>query len=226
MTKYVAYARVSTERQGKSGLGLEAQEATIRGHLLPDDKLLMPVMVEVETGKATDRDRPVLAAALAKCRLRGATLIIAKVDRLARNRAFMDTIIAGNVPVVFCDVPATHGATGRFILGMMAEIAQLEAGQISERTKAALQAAKARGKRLGGYRPGASTEGLRRGPAARSAKADAFAATVGPTLVELRDAGNNLAQIAAELTAQGIVTPRGGAWTATAVRRALARQAV
>ena len=143
MTAYVAYCRVSTDRQGASGLGLDAQEATIRRHLRDDDKLILPVMVEVESG--TRRTRPVLRQAVARCRVMGATLIVARLDRLARDAEFVSTIRKAGVAVEFCDVPASKGATGDFILGVLAGVAQLEAGLIAERTKAALALAKARG---------------------------------------------------------------------------------
>ena len=219
MTNYVGYARVSTEGQGRSGLGLEAQEATIRNHMRDGDRLLQPVMVEVESGRKADR--PVLIEALARCRLIGATLLVAKLDRLARNRAFVGTVMASGVPVEFCDVPASKGATGAFILGIMAEVAQLEAGLISERTKAALQAAKARGTKLGGFR-GRKVDGALGADANRS-KADAFASRVAPTITKLRQEGMSLNAIAKALTEQGVVTDREGNWTATAVRRVLAR---
>lgn len=219
MAKYIGYVRVSTERQGQSGLGLEAQEAAIRNHMQDGDKLLEPIMVEIESGRKSDR--PVLAKALARCRLKGATLIIAKLDRLARNRAFVDTVLSSGVPVDFCDVPKIPGATGAFTLGMLAQVAELEAGLISERTKAALQAAKARGQRLGGFR-GHKVDGSLGGAANRQ-KADARAAEVAPVAAELRASGMSLDAIAKALTEQGIVTPRGGVWTATAVRRTLGR---
>lgn len=225
MTIYIGYARVSTDKQGRSGLGLEAQEATIRRHLAAADTLLMPIMVEVESGRKADR--PVLAAALAKCRLHGATLLVAKLDRLARDAAFVASLMASGVPVEFCDLPQSKGATGTFLLGIMAHVAQLEAGLISERTKAALQAARERGVKLGGYRggptPSAAVAASRaaRGRVASQAKANARAELLAPTLGEL--AGLSLHQMASELTRRGIVTPRGGSWTATAVRRALAR---
>lgn len=219
MTAYIGYARVSTEGQGRSGLGLEAQETTIRRHLRDDDKLLMPIMVEVESGRKAER--PVLAAALARCRLVGATLLVAKLDRLARNRAFVGTVLASGVPVEFCDIPASKGATGTFILGIMAEVAQLEAGLISERTRAALAAAKARGVKLGGHKGYVPDAAL--ATAQRRQQADTFAARVAPLITEMRDNGASLNAIARSLAEQGVVTPRGGAWTATAVRNVLAR---
>jgi DNA invertase Pin-like site-specific DNA recombinase len=227
MTSYIAYARVSTDKQGKSGLGLEAQEATILRYLAPSDKLLLPIMIEIESGKRTTR--PVLAAALDKCRLHGATLVVAKLDRLSRDAAFTGTVLASGVHVEFCDLPASKGATGAFLLGIMSHVAQLEAGLISERTKAALEAAKARGVKLGGWRGGPRVDratALARGAvgvASNKASADAFAARIAPMATEMRDRGMSLADIADELTTQGVVTARDGAWTATAVRRVLAR---
>ncbi|HUZ65275.1 MAG TPA: recombinase family protein [Acetobacteraceae bacterium] len=227
MTDYIGYARVSTEGQGKSGLGLEAQEATIRRHLRDGDKLLTPIMVEVESGKRSDR--PVLRKALDRCRVTGTTLLVAKLDRLARNRAFVGTIMASGVPVEFCDIPASKGATGAFLLGVMAEVAQLEAGLIGERTKAALAAARERGVRLGGDRGHRHTAddarrygaagGARRQKAAREA-ADAVAGMIAEVRAGL--ANPSLHAIAKGLNALCAKTPHGGAWTATAVRRALA----
>jgi DNA invertase Pin-like site-specific DNA recombinase len=219
MTNYVGYARVSTKAQGQSGLGLDAQEAAIRRHLRPDDKLLTPVMVEVESGRKLDR--PVLQVALNRCRLIGATLLVAKMGRLARNRAFIGTILASGVLVEFCDLPAIKGATGTFLLGIMAEVAQLEAGLISERTKAALAAST---KTLGGYRGGPVPD-ARLSVASRQRAANAFAGRVAPLAGDLRAQGMSFNAIATELTAQSVLTARGGVWTGTAVRRVLARAA-
>jgi DNA invertase Pin-like site-specific DNA recombinase len=228
MTNYIGYARVSTDKQGRSGLGLEAQEATIRRHLRDDDKLLLPIMVEVESGRRSDR--PVLLKALERCRMHKATLLVAKLDRLARNRDFVSTVMKSGVSVEFCDIPASKGATGAFLLGIMAEVAQLEAGLISERTKAALAAAKARGVKLGGWRGGPKvdpTTMLQRaakGWETNREKACLFAERVAPMAREMRDAGMSFGAIADAFAAQGIVTPRGGtSWTATAVRRVLMR---
>jgi DNA invertase Pin-like site-specific DNA recombinase len=228
MTAYVGYARVSTEGQGRSGLGLEAQEATIRRHLRERDKLLLPIMVEVESGKRTDR--PVLRKALDRCRVMGATLLVAKLDRLARNRDFVSTILRAGVPVEFCDIPASKGATGTFLLGVMAEVAQLEAGLISERTKGALAAARARGTKLGGDRgyrhaPADARRYGASGGARLRAAADAAAQSAADLIVEIQGRLGNpsLNAVAKGLNDCGAKSPRGGAWTATAVRRALAR---
>ena len=231
MTAYVAYCRVSTDRQGVSGLGLEAQEATIRRHLRDNDSLVLPVMVEVESG--TRRDRPVLRKAVARCRVMGATLIVAKLDRLARDSAFVSTIRRAGVAVEFCDVPASKGATGDFILGVLAGVAQLEAGLISERTKAALAQAKARGTKLGGDRGHRHTAEDARGYGAlggqrRAKMADASALAASDILDEVRTrlgAAASLQAVAREMNAMGAKTPRGGQWTATAVKRASERVA-
>ena len=229
MTAYVGYCRVSTDGQGQSGLGLEAQEATIRRHLRDDDRLLLPMMVEVESGRRTDR--PVLRKALDRCRLMGATLLVAKLDRLARDSAFVRTLMRAGVPVEFCDLPATKGATGSFLLGIMAEVSQLEAGLISERTKAALGQLKTRGVALGGDRGFRHTaDDARRygaeGGAKLSAKADVAALSAADLIAEVQSklgAAASLNAVAKALNAEGAQTPRGGAWTATAVKRALAR---
>jgi DNA invertase Pin-like site-specific DNA recombinase len=232
MTAYIAYCRVSTDRQGISGLGLEAQEATIRRYLRDGlDHLVLPVMVEVESGRKNGR--PVLRQALDRCRLMGATLVVAKLDRLARDAAFVGTVRRSGVLVEFCDVPASKGATGEFILSVLAGVAQLEAGLISERTKAALAQAKARGARLGGDRGHRHTAIEAKafgamGGQRRAEMADAAAMAASGLLFEVRGrlgADASLQGIAREMNTAGARTPRGGAWTATAVKRALARAA-
>jgi DNA invertase Pin-like site-specific DNA recombinase len=228
---FVAYARVSTEQQGRSGLGLEAQEAAIRSFLRPSDTLLAPIYVETESG--TKNDRPELAKALARCRATGATLLVAKLDRLARNARFLLTVVegTGEAGVVFLDLPALPpGPVGKFMLTQMAAVAELEAGLIGQRTKAALAAAKARGKVLGGRRDGQRAPTLderqRGGAAAAETKrqrASHAAHRVLPRVLELQAAGASLGGVAAALQAEGVPTPRGGDWTATAVRRVLVR---
>lgn len=139
----ISYLRVSTARQGASGLGLEAQRAAVAAHIASGIHTLVAEYVEVESGRKADR--PQLAAALSACKLHRATLVIAKLDRLARNVAFIANLMDGGVDFVACDMP--HG--NRLTLHLLAAIAEHEREMISQRTKAALQAAKARGKRLG-----------------------------------------------------------------------------
>ena len=223
--KYIAYFRVSTERQGRSGLGLDAQREAVAAFLNGGDWRLLGEHVEVESGK--NNDRPALAKALAACRMTGATLVVAKLDRLARNARFLLSVVEGSGEggVVFCDLPALPaGPVGKFMLTQMAAVAELEAGLISQRTKSALAAAKARGTKLGGWRGGPKVD-TSTGTKARHDRAQAFAASVGPMAAELHSTGLSLRQIAAELTARGIRTPRGGDWTADAVRTVLARAA-
>ena len=186
---------------------------------------LLREIVEVETGKASDR--PQLAAALALCRLTGSTLVVAKLDRLARNARFLLSVVegSGDAGVVFCDLPTLPaGPVGKFMLTQMAAVAELEAGLISQRTKAALAAAKARGQALGGWRGGPKVA-PEMGVAARRKAADAFAASVAPTVRELRATGRSLRQIATELEERGIRTAAGGRWSAAAVSAVVARSA-
>lgn len=217
MTTYVAYARVSTAKQGRSGLGLDAQQEAIRAFLRPEDDLLAPTYIEVESGKRSDR--PELAKALAHAKLTGATLLVAKLDRLARNVRFLHTVLESGVEVAFCDLPQVKGAMGRFIVNQMAGVAELEAGLISERTKAALAAAKERGIQLGGYRGGRKVDPAL-GLAERQRRAAEFAARVSPAIEEARRKGAvSLRDIAAHLTRQGVKTRRGGHWDAAKVRQ-------
>jgi len=165
--RFVSYLRVSTDRQGKSGLGLQAQRDAVANYLNGGQWELVAELVEVESGKR--QDRPQLDAALTTCRLHRATLVVAKLDRLARNAKFLLHLIDSGADVVFCDLPhVPSGPTGRFLLTQMAAVAELEAGLISQRTKAALAAAKSRGVKLG--TPGNLTpEGRARGAKAGQA---------------------------------------------------------
>jgi DNA invertase Pin-like site-specific DNA recombinase len=220
--RFVSYLRVSTDRQGRSGLGLDAQRQAVTTFLNGGDWTLLGEFVEVESGKRDDR--PQLAAALERCKLTGATLVVAKLDRLARNARFLLNVVhgSGEGGVVFCDLPQLPpGPVGKFMLTQMAAVAELEAGLISQRTKAALAAST---KKLGGWRGGPKVDATA-GVKARQAKADAFAASVGPLARELREGGKTLAQIAEELRARGIRTPRNATWTPAAVRNLLARAA-
>lgn len=223
---FVAYLRVSTAKQGVTGLGMEAQRAAIDAFLRPGDVLLAPPFVEVESGKKSAR--PELAKAIARCRLTGATLLVAKLDRLARNLHFISGLMESGVPFVAADAPDKD----RFMLHIRAAFAEEEARKISERTKAALARVKAQGKKIG-RRKGDPivTDHLDRkaagkaSAASRAASADRSAFRVFAAIQDARQAGaTTLRQIADALTAQGIATPSGkGAWTATAVRRVLAR---
>jgi DNA invertase Pin-like site-specific DNA recombinase len=217
---FVAYYRVSTERQGASGLGLEAQQAAVLGYLNGGSWRLVAEVVEVESGKKANR--PKLAEALRLCRLHGATLIIARMDRLARNVAFVSGLMESKVDFVAVDFPQAN----RLTIHILAAVAEHEAKCISERTKAALQAAKARGVKLGGYRGGYFKPGtIAASRATRVAKADDRAALIAPVIEELHAAGvTSLGGIARGLMARRIPAPRGGAaWREAQVSRLLAR---
>jgi DNA invertase Pin-like site-specific DNA recombinase len=227
--RFVAYLRVSTDRQGRSGLGLEAQRAAVAEHAARAGGAVRAEFVEVESGRKNDR--PQLAAALAACRAHRATLLIAKLDRLARNARFLLGVVEGSGEggVVFCDLPTVPaGPVGKFLLTQMAAVAELEAGLISQRTRAALAAAKARGKVLGNPRLRAGTpEHAHAAAAARSAQARARTAEVMPYVEAARRAGaSTLRELAAALTARGVPTPAGRhAWRPEQVRRVLAAPA-
>jgi DNA invertase Pin-like site-specific DNA recombinase len=221
MTKqgFVAYYRVSTARQGASGLGLDAQRDAV-ARFLGDGARIVAEFTEVESGRKADR--PKLEKALAAARLRRAPLVVAKLDRLTRSVAFLSRLLEAGVDVRFCDLPQVEGPQGRFLLNSMVAVAELEAGLISQRTKAALAAAKRRGVRLGGDRGQRPSRAARKAAqAAVAARVTARAADLQPVLAELE--GLSLRAAAAELTRRGIPTARGGAeWTAEQVRRARA----
>ncbi|OUC13403.1 MAG: resolvase [Alkalinema sp. CACIAM 70d] len=215
----VAYYRVSTDKQGRSGLGLEAQKTAVQAFLGPSDYLAAEY-IEVESGRRSDR--PELAKALHHAKVNKAALVVAKVDRLARNVHFLETILSGDVEVRFADLPQLNGPTGRFILQQMAAVAQLEAGLISERTKAALAAAKARGKKLGGYRGHSVDPKL--GTVARQHKAASRANDLAPVVAEIRGTGAvTLTAIADALNERRVPTARSGQWNPTKVSRLLER---
>jgi DNA invertase Pin-like site-specific DNA recombinase len=222
--KFVAYYRVSTGRQGKSGLGLEAQRAAVATYLNGGDWQIVDEYTEVESGKRPDR--PALDKALAAARLHRASLVVSKVDRLTRSVAFLSRLLEAGVDVRFADLPQIEGATGRFMLQQMVAVAELEAGMISARTKAALAAAKRRGTVLGGNRGVKPTAKMRaRSTAVIQQRADARAADIAPTIASLQAAGaTSLRAIAAALNERGIPTARGnGAWSAVQVARVLDR---
>lgn len=216
-SKFVAYLRVSTARQGRSGLGLEAQREAVRQFVSSRaGKIIAPEFVEVETGKRSDR--PELTKALKRCRVTGSTLVVAKLDRLSRNAAFLMTLRDSGVEFVAADLPEANTMT----VGVMAVVAQHEREAISHRTKVALAAAKARGTVLGGKRKGAAKIATyqRKGVAAARAKAKQEAELRREAFEAL--AGLSLNAMATRLNADSVTTSRGGEWTATAVKRTLA----
>lgn len=223
--KWVAYYRVSTDKQGKSGLGLEAQRAAVAVFLNGGDWQMVRDFTEVESGKRSDR--PQLQAALAACRMFGAKLVIAKLDRLSRNASFLLNLQEAGVEFVCADMPAANKLT----IGVMALVAEEERRAISARTKAALQAAKARGTKLGGHRTDAdgkpvtlTLNAIAKGRKTIAKRADAKAADIAPAIKELQASGvTSLTGIAVGLNDQGIPTPRGGKWQAVQVQRVISR---
>ncbi len=226
--KFVAYLRVSTAQQGLSGLGLEAQLKAVTVYAARLNAPVVDIYQEVESGKHDDRVE--LAKALAACRRRKATLLVAKLDRLSRNVAFLSALMESKVKFVACDNPEANELT----IHILAAVAQAERQAISARTVAALGALKARGVALGFARSGAgaaraaSAAGAGAGPRAsaraRSAAADSAAQDLAEVVRELRGSGaTSLRLIGAALDARGEAAPRGGRWTAAAVSRLLGR---
>lgn len=219
---FLAYYRVSTDKQGRSGLGLEAQRDAVTRHVASVGGRMLGEFQEVESGKRDDR--PQLRAALNACRVKRATLCIAKLDRLTRNLAFLANLMESGVEFVACDNP--HAT--KFTIHILAAVAEHEREMISARTKAALAAAKARGIRLGGpnLRVG-DPEASRRAVAAKKALADEYAADVLPFIAAARGAGaKSLGELARALMARGVLTPSGNmTWTHEQVRRIIARGA-
>ncbi len=220
--RLVAYERVSTARQGHSRLGLEAQRKAIEDFATSRDAQIIGCFTEVESGRKTDR--PKLAEALGLARLRGATLVIAKLDRLSRNAAFLLTLRDSGVRFVAVDMPEANDLT----VGIMALVAQQEREAISRRTREALAAAKARGVKLGNPNGAAALRRAGKGGGALRAavahNADEYAYGLAPVIGELQSAGvTSLRRIADELNARGVLTRRGGRWHVSNVRNLLAR---
>lgn len=219
MTRAIAYIRVSTAKQGKSRLGMEAQQEAIARFAEVEGFEIAETFLEVETGKGSDAldRRPQLRAALDKARVMQCPVIVANLARLSRDVAFIATLMTQRVPFI---VAAIGKDADPFMLHLYAAIAEQERRVISERTKAALAAAKARGTILGGWRGGPVVD-HRKGVEAIQQRAEAFRADVGPMIRDLHSQGMSLRQIAAELISQGIKTSRGKEWTAAAVARVL-----
>ncbi len=219
-TQAVAYCRVSTQQQGRSGLGLEAQQAAIQAFAQAHGITLVADLVEVETGKGSDalERRPVLSQALAQAKKAKCPVIVAKLDRLSRDVAFISGLMAQRVPFVVAEMPDADP----FMLHIYAAVAQWERDRISERVKAALAAKKARGHVLGNRTNIAEAGAL--GRASTQAQADALARNVLPIIEEIRRSGvTDLRGIADALNARGVKSARGGVWHSTSVRNVLRR---
>ena len=219
-TRFVIYLRVSTDRQGRSGLGLEAQRKAVSDHVAGKGRTVAE-FVEVESGKKNDR--PQLSLALAEAKRVGAVLLIAKLDRLARNVAFIANLLESGVEIAAADMPEAN----RFLLHVMAAVAEHEARMISDRTKAALAAAKERGVALGWSIPGRAEEqrlAAIKGAKANARRADQHATVVLPVIREMQGQGASLQTIATELNRRHVRTARGGKWYPTTVRNLLNRR--
>jgi DNA invertase Pin-like site-specific DNA recombinase len=217
--KCVAYYRVSTKRQGDSGLGLEAQRHAVQSFLGSGHGSLIAEFTEVESGRQDQR--PKLHEALKLCRVTGSKLVVAKLDRLSRNLGFLVSLQEAGVPFVCADNPTANELT----IHLLSVLAQHERRVISERTKAALQAAKSRGIKLGNPNIGQLSPNQREAAnAARSRLANVFVADIGEIIQDIRERGIvSLTGIARELNQREIPTQRGGRWQATQVRRVLER---
>ena len=218
--KFVAYYRVSTDKQGQSGLGLEAQRLLVTTFLNGGRWSLIGEFTEIESGtRKRLKERPMLAAALDLARKQKATLVVAKLDRLARDVQFISTLLNGKVPFVCADMPEAD----RTFLQMMAVFAEYEAKRISDRTSAALAALKRKGVKLGSPSPEVgSAEGVK----IIKAKADAYAEKVGPLVRDIikRSGASTLRDIAEVLSARNIEAPRGNTdWHASQVSNLLKR---
>lgn len=209
----MAYLRVSTERQGRSGLGMEAQRAAVAAYAADAGLTLVAEYVEVETGKGTNAlsKRPQLLAALADAKHRKARLVLAKLDRLARNVHFISGLMETGVDFVAADMP--HA--GRLELHIFAAVAEQEARAISQRTKAALQAAKERGQVLGSHGKVLAVQ--------RKAEAVERIVPLIPILTDLRERGLTMRKMVAELNERQVPSAAGGQWHLANLDRALRR---
>lgn len=220
--KVIAYYRVSTAAQGRSGLGLDAQRAAVQEFCSSRECRMLAEFTEVESGRYSDR--PQLMRAIEHAEITGATLVIAKLDRLSRNAAFLLTLRDSGVRFQAADLPDANDLT----VGILALVAQQEREAISARTRAALRAAKVRGIKLGNPNGAAALRRAQRGNAAAvaavRAKAALKAKRLSGTIARLQEAGHqSLGALAAELNRQGVEAPRGGAWHPTTVKRVLSR---
>ena len=214
--RFVAYYRVSTEKQGRSGLGLEAQRQDVEAYLNGGSWKLVAEFTEIESGKRSER--PKLAEAIKTAKKHKATLVIAKLDRLSRNVAFIANLMEAGADFVAVDMPHANKLT----IHILSAVAEHEREMISQRTRAALAAAKSRGVKLGNR----SNIGVAQANSRtiRTAEADQFASNIQPVVLQIKAAGiRTLSGIAEALNARGLRTPRGGDWQAVQVKRVLGR---
>jgi len=215
--KFVAYFRVSTTKQGINGLGMDAQRNTVMNYLNGGDWKLLAEFAEVESGKR--KDRPELAKAVALCRKEGATLLIAKLDRLARNAAFLLNLRDSGVDFIATDMPHAD----KFTVGIMALVAEKERDLISQRTRDGLAAARRRGIKLGNPRP---AKALQEAYKVNAERANAYAQSLTPVIKEIKAAHvKTLRGIAQCLNARGFKTPNGKAFKPQSVKNLLDRSA-
>jgi len=214
-TKFVVYYRVSTARQGASGLGLDAQRAAVVRYVTAVSGDVVAEFEEVESGKKSDQARPQLARALSQCKKMGACLLVAKLDRLARNVHFISGLMQSKVKFVACDLPEANDLT----IHIMAAFAEHEAKRIGERTKDALAAAKKRGVELGRAGPA----NLKRNQEEREEAANAFAERLRREIRGMQAEDMTVAEMVRELNSKGITTARGGQWQQTQLDRVICR---
>lgn len=213
--KFVSYYRVSTQRQGASGLGLDAQRESVRQYLNGGDWEVVGEYVEVESGRKSDQHRPQLAAALAACKKEGAKLLVAKLDRLARNVHFVSGLMQAGVQFVAVDLPEANDLT----LHVMAAFAEHEAKRTSQRTKDALQAAKARGVQLGT----SGLSNLKSNLEQRQKAADDFALKLRGPIEGMQARKLSQRAMVAELNLVGVKTAKGGEWQLSQLQRLIGR---
>jgi len=221
LQRVIAYYRVSTQRQGRSGLGLEAQQAAIERFADTENYEILAAFTEVETGKGSDAldRRPRLAEALAMARRERCPVIVAKLDRLSRDVAFISGLMAQRVPIIVAELGADADP---FMLHLYAALAEKERRLISERTRAALAGRKVKGTRLGN--PTNAAEAASLGRQVTQGQADRFAASILPIIATIQCSGiTSYRGIAQALDTRGVRTARGGTWQVSNVRNILAR---
>lgn len=220
--QYIAYLRVSTQRQGASGLGVEAQQEAVKRFLNSGSRKILREYVEIESGRKGSKKRPQLMSALAECKRLKATLVVGKIDRLSRDvRFFLEVLDDSGVDIRFAEFTDIDPKTdeGRMLLINMANFAEFEGRRIGSRTRAALAAAKARGVVLG--RAGAAN--LRPNIEERQTCANAFAAKLRPMFSDMKARGLTQRGMAKELNSIGVPAPMGGAWQLAQIQRLIRR---